>query len=317
VSGAQGKKVWLINFSEDIAILKQWRETTQKALEEQGVSATVFDGKGQESEWNRGMELAIAADPDAIVLIAVRPELVPARITEAKAAGIPVIATSRGNPGPPEIPGVTAEVSPDFEELGRVQADWFIVDSNGKGDALIFSVSGVPAADWQVKGMKEEIAALCPDCTVRVEDAPFNTWGTQLTNQTASAIQRDPDLGYILPTYDVQTFYVLPGIKQAGANDKIRVGTVNATAGAPMQTLQSGTTPLQLDIGIADDWFNYAIADATFRVLTGNPIVNDYHIGLRAFTPDNTADLDVSKEDSVSWYGVDVASEFSKIWLTS
>jgi ribose transport system substrate-binding protein len=208
---------------------------------------------------------------------------------------------------------VAAEVTVDNEVVGRLQADWFIVDSDGKGNADIINVSDARAANWQIKGLKEEITALCPDCKFIIDDAPVTSWGTRLATLTTSAIQRDPNLTHLLPLYDAMTFNMLPGIEQVGASDRIRVGTYNATP-ALMKTLQAGNTPLLLDIGAPNDWFSYAIADATLRVLTDTPAVDDYHIGIRAFTTANVAGLDVSKENDAQWYGVDAAAEFPKIW---
>jgi ribose transport system substrate-binding protein len=312
VSAARGKDIWLISCCESVPILKQWRVTIQDALKPYGVSSTVFDGQGQISEWNRGMEQAIAAHPDAIVLITIPPEAIPAQIQAAKAAGVPVVAISSGKPRTPLMDGVAAEVTVDNEVVGRLQADWFIVDSDGKGNADIINVSDARAANWQIKGLKEEITALCPDCKFIIDDAPVTSWGTRLATLTTSAIQRDPNLTHLLPLYDAMTFNMLPGIEQVGASDRIRVGTYNATP-ALMKTLQAGNTPLLLDIGAPNDWFSYAIADATLRVLTDTPAVDDYHIGIRAFTTANVAGLDVSKENDAQWYGVDAAAEVPKI----
>src|SRR6185312_13583585 len=123
----------------------------------------------------------------------------------------------------PLVPGTFSHVSISFYDSGRLQADYVI--ANGKPDThvLIFGDNEFPGEVTRVQGMKDEFAKLCPDCKVTVQDTQVANLATDLQRTTQTLLRRDPDIAWVLPTYDAQGLYIVAGIKTAGLAKSVKV----------------------------------------------------------------------------------------------
>jgi ribose transport system substrate-binding protein len=315
-SQARGKNVWFIGVSLSVPFVKTWFSGMDEALRTIGAEVTAFDGKGQVSEMNRGIHQAIAAKADAIFIGSGQLQALAASIAEAERAGIPVINGMGGRPEvPSDVPGVVAEVTVDFEQIGRTLGAWTVADEGGAVNVLVINSSDVDASEHYVRGITETIERLAPGSSVKVENVPVAQWETRLTTLTRTAVQRDPDLRHLIPVYDGMTLAVLPALTQAGAADRIKIGSTNATP-AVLKNLKNGTA-IRADVGTPTKWLGWASADQALRVMTHNPPVKDEQVPFRLFTTSNIGEIDIDGEES-SWYGdVDLQSEYGKIWGVS
>ena len=64
---------------------------------------------------------------------------------------------------------------------------------------------------------------MCPDCVVTVEDTQVANLGVKLGQQVQTLLRRNPDVNFVLPTYDAQGIYVVPAIKAANFSNPIEV----------------------------------------------------------------------------------------------
>lgn len=317
VSSAQGKNVWFVNIDEQFEILVNWRKAAQAELERLGATVTVFDGKSDIAEWGRGIDQAVAANADLIVTVAIPSDLVLPQLDAAKAAGVPVVTVIGSNPaipGPSQYDAVAVDVTFDYAEVGRLLGAWFVADSDGKGTAVAFAPAGQPSGDTEAGAMIDEIKRLCPECSVRLEDAQPASWfDGSLQTLTKSIVQSETDVDYLLPAFDSMTVGIDPALTETDAGGRVRVGSFNAQP--PFMQLMADGGNLQMDIGGPNEWFAMAIADSILRVLAGEKPVADHGIGFRIFDADNIEGLDLSSEDSVAWYGVDFVAEYRKLWM--
>jgi ribose transport system substrate-binding protein len=198
-------------------------------------------------------------------------------------------------------------------KVGKLIADWFIVDSKGEGKATLISSDDVPASQPQVNGTLDEVKALCPGCDVKVQDVQIPQWELSVPTLVQTTLNTDPDRNYFLPLYDGQGLGGLGAIRSAGAGETAKMGTFNATPGI-VESLNDDTSGLALDIGGHNEWWAYAMADAVFRVLTDTEPIENYNVGLRIFDKSN-ADL-ITGDDEFAWYEYDgYKDEFAKLWL--
>ena len=313
VSGLEGKRVVYINISSGIPVLKYWSDTvTELAMQYGGVQVEVVDAKGSVDEANKGFQQAIATKADVVLLQAFYVNLFTKQIADAKAAGIKVITANSGAMGAPLDGGQDAEVSFDYYKVGTLVADWFISDSQGKGNALLVTSDDVPASPLQAQGTKDEAAKLCPTCKLDVEDVQIPAWETSIPTLFQSTVNSKPDTTYFLPIYDGQSLPGLGALRSAGAGEKINVGTFNASEGI-VEQLNDPTSGLKLDIGGDNTWWAYAATDTIFRVLTDTTPIDNYNIGLRVFDQSNK-DL-IQGTDEAKWYGFGGYKEkFLALW---
>ncbi len=309
-ASAKGKKVAIISWDDRIPILAQWGDTIASGFEEYGVkvsrSSADFDIEAIPGLFSQ----AVASKVDLIVTNAIPGVVVPFDVV----GDIPVMTTNQtAKPGVAPAENIIADVSFNYTIPARLMADWYIVNSEGgaKGEAQVVASEGQASSPIMVEEMKAEIAELCPGCTVTFADAQLSSWfDGALTNETRNALTANPNLKFVLPIYDGMTLAGTdPGITDAGSD--ATQASFNAT---PDVMKGLGATSVKMDVGCPNDWFSYAVVDASMRIFAGAPLVADYGITCRIFDEANIGEVDPSKEDSPNWYGIDFLSEFKNFW---
>ncbi|MCW3063243.1 MAG: ABC-type sugar transport system periplasmic component-like protein [Solirubrobacterales bacterium] len=316
---ARGKTVWYVG-DQSSNIIQEWTSGAKQALASQGVKLRVYDPGSASAEHIKGIQLAIANRAAAIILgDGWSPVVFSAQVAQAKKAGIPFFSLVSGTPKfQPKVPGLALDVSYDYVAVGRLLADWFIADSNGKGDALLIESPDIPSSTFELNGFREEVAKLAPGAKVTTKKfnattAP-NLGQDLVANIARTGILADPKLGYIIPAFDSQALYAQTGVQQAGAGQRVKTAGFNSIV-PQMQNLKKGNTPFRMDVGGVNVWLAYALADNVLRAIVGQPLVRDPHVGVRVFTHDNVQNLNVNAEDDAAWYEVDYPSLYTtKVW---
>lgn len=106
---------------------------------------------------------------------------------------------------------------------GKLLADWFITDSQGKGKVLQQDIPQFPTIGEVGSGFRDEVSAACPDCKVTKLDVT----GTQVasngvTSAIVSALQRDPSIGYVAAS-DIALAPGLPAALKAANLTKVKI----------------------------------------------------------------------------------------------
>jgi ribose transport system substrate-binding protein len=314
VSGLEGKRVVYISVDDGIPVLNYWSTLLTQILDETaGVEMEIIDAKGSVDEANRGFQQAIATNADIVMLQAFYTDIFANQIAEAQAAGIKVITGNSGSMTRGLSGGQDVEISFDYELVGRLIGQWFVIDSGGQGSALIISSDDVPASEPQWQATKSEIEELCPACTVTVEDVQIPQWAASIPTLFQATINNNPDIKYLLPIYDGQALGGLGSIRQAGVADTVSVASFNASPGI-VELLNDETSGLKMDVGGDNTWWAYAAADSVFRALQGEAPIENYNIGIRVFDQSNK-DIISSTADEKAWYGyTGYIEEFEALW---
>ena len=165
-----GKTVYVITCaSQGIGCVR-----AAKGVEEAGAAlgwtVRTIDGQGDPATWNKGIQSAVAAKANGIVLAAVPPMLVGDALEKAAAAKITVVSVF--NPLPAKKDNVFAYVRPVHADQGKLAADWVAVDSQGKGKVILVSDKVFPELLERVNGFTAELAK-CEDCKI-VETVDFD-----------------------------------------------------------------------------------------------------------------------------------------------
>ncbi len=315
VSNVKGKSVFLINLVEAIPALHRWSSVTKAQLDALGVNTRICDGQGTPEGITSCLQQALGAKPDVIIALALDTDLIKSFISQANTAGIKVITGQTGVPGTTNGSGAVAEVSFDYPAVGRMLADWYATDSQcASAPQIITTTSSRQPSAAEVSGMQAEIARLCPGLQLpSVQNVLIPDWGTKLPTLTRSLLNANSNLEYLLPLYDGMTIPMLPAIQQLNLTRTIKVASFNATPEVMKADLAS-KTPLVADVGGPNDWYGYALADETLRVLAGDPVVTNENVPLRLFTAANLGTIDLNADES-RWYGsVNYACNYKQLW---
>jgi ribose transport system substrate-binding protein len=308
MSKLKGKQIWIITSTMAVPFVATIAKGVQQAAEKAGIQTKLFDGKGNVSEWNRGLSQAVSQHADGIVTVGASPELMKGPMKDALDAKIPVVDAVTADQSADLVPGTFAHVSISFIHSGELQAAYAIARSEGKANVLILGDNEFPGEVSRVGGMQSAFKAMCPDCKVTVEDTQVANLGTKLGQQAQTLLRRDPDTNFVLPTYDAQALFVVPAIKSANFDRKIEVIGSDAVP-SNLDWIRQGDIQVG-DVGEPSIWLGWAALDEVARGMLGMAPV-DEKIPLRLFTQENLKDI---SNDENELFGGDFVAEYSKLW---
>jgi ribose transport system substrate-binding protein len=304
----EGKHIWIITSTMAVPFVATIAKSAQDAAAKAGIDAKLFDGKGNVSEWNRGLAQAVAQHADGIITVGASPELMKAPMKDALDAKIPVVDAVTADQSAPLVPGTFAHVSISFIHSGELQAAYAIARSEGKANVLVLGDNEFPGEVSRVEGMQSAFKAMCPDCKVTVEDTQVANLGTKLGQQAQTLLRRDPATNFVLPTYDAQAIFVVPAIKAANFDRTIEVIGSDAVP-SNLDWIRQGNIQVG-DVGEPSVWLGWAALDEVARGMLGMAPV-DEKIPLRLFTQENLKDI---SNDENELFGGDFVAEYNKLW---
>lgn len=315
---AKGKSVWFVSFALAIPYSQQVWRGVQHGAEALGMESHSFDGKFSPAQVARGVDLALQDKADAIIVHALPPDVVAPALAKAEDAGVPVISAEIQDPGPPlpQVPeSVDAIAGHSYSIPAGLMAAKVVADSGGDANVLFLSASDIGPGSGQGKdAFVAKMKELCPDCEVKVEDSPVAQWAG-LTKSVPSMLRANPDVNYLVPIFDGMVVNILPGIRSAGAEDRVKVVSGDATQSV-LEAMKSDDVVIG-DVGQPNVWTGVGIIDQTARVLAGEEPLEDIGVQYRLFTDENVNDIDLGGDVS-SWFGdVDFLSEYKEIWGVS
>jgi ribose transport system substrate-binding protein len=275
-----------------------------EAGKQMGWTVRTVDGKSDPSVWNSAIQDAVAAKADGIILDAVPPALVQNALAKAKSAGVPLVSVF--NPVPEDPGSVFDYVRPDHAEQGRLMADWVAADSSGKANVLVVRAPEFPELLERHEGFTKELASACPGCKVAgTVDMTLATMAQRLPQAVISALQRNPDIDYIVAPIDSAATFVSEGVRSAGKADKVKVsgyeGDPDAVARVRDGDVQAAT--------IADppEWMGWQAMDALARAFAGQE-PETVKVPSRLLVADNAPDTE-------GWQGdLDFRQQLEQLW---
>jgi len=281
-----------------------------------GWDVTIYDGGGTPSKQNAAILDAISSGANVIATIAIDPNLIQLALSEAKKAGIPVVAGSNGidTPNPvklksPDGLGFVFDVGPDYATLGRHAAEWIIADSGGTGNVVVYSDKEFPSVmAFQVgllAGLKQ-----CAKCTI---SEPQYFTATQIANQlgqmTVDYLRTHPETNYVFSPYDPAAAAQVTAIAQAGMNGKVKlVGVLGDQQN--LNFIRSGRVQVA-DAAYENEYMGWAMVDQTIRMLDKLPLFEPHNENL----PFVVLDKSNLPKPGADWRApTGYEAEFLKLW---
>ena len=123
MSKLKGKHVWIITSTMAVPFVATIGHGVEAAAKVAGLETTLFDGKGDVSEWNRGMAQAVAQHADGIVTVGASPELMKGPTGDASKANIPVVDAVTADKTALLVHRTFAELFPSFDVRGLLPCD--------------------------------------------------------------------------------------------------------------------------------------------------------------------------------------------------
>jgi len=212
---------------------------------------------------------------------------------------------------------VNYSVPAPYDEAARLMADWVVLDTKGKADVLVITSNEVTGTPPLVNGIRSVFSQRCgSSCKTTLVNVPVSDWSTKIQTEVQSALNRDPNINYIIPIYDSMSQFVVPAVTAAARTGKVHISTYNGTPFV-LGYMQSGDI-VSLDVGENLDWLGWAYIDAAARVLAGGSTSKtlDEHTALRIFTKQNVADAGNPPKVSTG-YGDAYLNGYKGLWGVS
>ena len=203
---------------------------------------------------------------DGIINVTAEPQFYPNQAEKFVEAGVPIASASVMHTEEYGFP--VGFNGPDFmEEVGRAQAAAAIVRTTGEATEFVFyPVNEFEFTGFQRDGFVEEMAILCPDCTVRDVGIPIDEVIAIDNSRIVSDLEAHPETQYYVVSADEITVGMPERLELAGVTTK---GYGTWSIPPNLDQVAAGLS----DATFAEDFslFMWTVVDQLFREITGTP----------------------------------------------
>ena len=218
--------------------------------------------------FNQAIDTAITKKANYIAEAGI--PLTPAAISKVKNAGAKWILTSVAPADVKDPVIANANSSANDAQMGKVLADYFISDSNGKGNIIMEHVPAYPILSAFTDAFQAEVAKLCPACKVQIQNItiPDLTAG-KVPSVMVSALRKNPNANYM--GFDVGPFAtgIDSALSAAGLSNKVKI-IGQAADEAALANIKSGKYGGWT--GFDPVYSTYVMMDSMYRDAEGMPI---------------------------------------------
>ena len=206
----------------------------------------------------------------------------------------------------------------DYVQSGVIEGSWIVADF--KGAAVVLPTndkefgSTVTIVNSAIDTVKK-----CKACGLK--ETLFFT-GSQIGNglgqRVASALQREPDVNYVIGAFDPAVSDMVPAINNIGIGNRIEiVSDVGLTQN--LQFIKDGNVEAA-DVVYDNTYEGYAAVDQVIRVLSGNnlyktPGVTDQRFVYSQNVPQHLVTSENVSDPTVLWTANnDAVKHYRKLW---
>jgi ribose transport system substrate-binding protein len=211
-----GKKIVYMSGDEQIDTSHEYGVYMQQAAAKIGWTVTVIDGKGSPTSWLAAFNQAIALKPDGIAIFADASSLQDP-IKAANAQGMTVIGLhATALPGPYPDLGVFFNIQGDPRNVGKIEGEWAIADSDGKARVVVLTHNEYKIAETK-SGATKAAVEKCSGCKVlEYANSPASQADQRMGQLTTSWVQRFGPPLYITSVGDNDFDFAVPVLRAGG-----------------------------------------------------------------------------------------------------
>ena len=268
-------------------------------------------------------DAAIAAKPDVVMTSGNPREWFASQLATLKEQKVPVVAWSLPEAYEPgDGISVNLLTNDDYYFYGVLMADYAAVRSTTK-NILFVGLPTFPVLSTLQQGFEDEIAVVCPECTVDITEVAVTDLGTNLPGTIVSKLQATPELDMVVYAFGGMLFGVPDAIESAGLGSQ---ALAVSQAGGPMNYSFMAAGQHQVaEVGLASELLGWRAVDAAARILAGegpgraetpaDAVVADHPDILSGGLPLQILEADTIADPTALWPGVDGFQDlFTALW---
>lgn len=224
---------------------------------------------------------------------------------QTEKANVPIVSSTSPDPVGGHLIAVVSSKD-DIALQGAVEANWVIQDAGAPVKSVYVYDPSIPALASALPGYQDAMKKNCPACKVDVLEVSAAQIGPALAQQVISYLQSNPDTKYVSFGLGALASGVPAAIKTSGLQDQVKVTTRAATP-TNLDDVKNGGMEVAFTVELFEA--GWRSVDKLARSLAGEPIGDEYPLGvIRQITKD-TMPADISKSYSVP--------DFQKAFLTA
>jgi len=210
---------------------------------------------------------AIQANPTMVMTSGNPREWFADELKQLNDKNIPVVGWSI--PEPYKTDGFAANLvtGDDYWFNGVLFADYVTAKTEGKGNVLFITIPQFPVLAVEMQGFKDEIALVCPECTVKYEEVtvPDLLAGKHISTVIAD-LQADPSINFIVTGFGD----MIIGLPDALAGAGVGAGVpIISQAGTPLNYAMIAAGQQEADMALPTSFLGWRAVDAGLRALNG------------------------------------------------
>jgi ribose transport system substrate-binding protein len=310
VAPNKGKTVWFISVTQQVANVVQTSQGAQAAGAASGLKVHIFDGAGDPTKFNQGIQQAVSQHAAAIIIEGINPALVTAPLAQAKAAHIPVVEGQNTDPGSALPDGIAAEVSNDFTLGGKYLAYRALADTGCNANVLDLYTTLFTAEAASHSGFLQVIHSECPQCKVTSEQVDANNTQQSVNTIVRTALQRNPSINVVVPESDTFSVYVVPTLESIGS--KLNVYGMNGI-NADLEYVRKGESQTVDIAPPPSQYIGWVEIDLVNRILLG---MKNLPSGAIPYQMIDKSNISANPANQFPYFN-DYPSQYKKLWGVS
>lgn len=293
VEAPDHKDIWLVSVGLGIEYSVRVSDAAKQAAQDLGWNVHVFDAKFDPNQMLTGVQQAVVAGADGIIVQAIDCATVKNAAQQAADADIPVVGIESADCDPSlyaHVVGYSGKSSfQDWvRDWGKAQAAWVIAKTEGQAKVVLNTGTDTETTRLAGQGNRAELEE-CSTCEV-LDDA---TWvaadlGPKLQEKIQQTMVKHPDANAFIPSYDA-IMTQSGGAQALAATGRLEQLTVAGGEGstAGIEQIRDGNG-MQMCAGQSGEWETYSAFDALVRLfLDRDPAEVDTGNGLQVCDEDH------------------------------
>ena len=268
-----GKKVWIISSGQSLDVAEQATGGAADAAKTMGWSAEIYDGKYQPNLYLDGVQQAIAAHADGIILYAIDCSYVKTGLQQAKRAGIPVVGIESQDCTPSlETPLTYGPAYGDFFGLekgwGAAAATWLAAKTSSSATVIELKETDSEATLLESQGFESAMKAAHPSGSIVTITFTATDIGPGLQQKTQQALLQHPTATGLFAPYDaLMTSGVAAAVQGSGRATQLQV--ISGAGSVPDLDLIREGRGQNADLVFYSRWEGFAAVDWMNRLFHG------------------------------------------------
>ncbi|HVT00511.1 MAG TPA: substrate-binding domain-containing protein [Solirubrobacterales bacterium] len=303
----------VVALSCELSVCEGWRDGVEEAGKLLGWTTKKVAFSGAPEDDLAKISQAVSEHPDAILIDGIARETYEPAAEAAADAGIPIVTQLGELTGKATPPFIEVDYQQGaFDTMSEATANWFIADSEGKGDALLVQYAGFPLSTRIIETTSKTVADNCPECKTKTITAQAEDTGTKLPSIIIGELQRDPSMNYVILQDMVMATGLEAALREAGLLGKVKIMGNDATPEA-MKSVEEGNflgVMAYSQLSAA-----YQGIDAVARHAVGMPQQDEVPLMTQIFTKENLPPN--ATEETWNNLPPTLKQEYEELWQVS